>query len=419
MKIGLYCDAWHIGGVAAYTERLATGFADREQEVFLIVGDPYHKRDAAGKTAYARLLATTRVPVLCLNLKAFHERERVRRASECFVSLNCDALVLSTHRSLSRCLPQLGQRSILIGIAHSDEPYYFEEFAETFAQCDAYVAVSTSILDQLSRSISADTVTRLEHIPSGVPVPATLAAPAVSDPLRVLVACRLEQPQKRVRDLPEIWRCYRAAGGDGTLTICGSGPCESELRRAFATEIATGRVTMPGAVPYERMPEVFGRHDVFLSCSGHEGLPLAVLEAVTHGLYPVLSRIRSGHVEITQTLGVGELCNVGDTGGFARGLVRMERERPELRSMRATIAARAGAHFGLPRMVTDYLTLLSVLAGQPGRSRRGTIGHEGPAQRRVHPLHRLWLKWKYSRHYGWPATPPPIHNPSSLPHGTL
>ncbi|MBH1448447.1 glycosyltransferase family 1 protein [Stenotrophomonas maltophilia] len=62
--------------------------------------------------------------------------------------------------------------------------------------------------------------------------------------------------------------------------------------------------------------------DVYLSTSRWEGLPLAVLEAMSLGIPSVLSNV-TGHVELVRTHGVGLLYSLGDVESASEALQRV------------------------------------------------------------------------------------------------
>lgn len=72
--------------------------------------------------------------------------------------------------------------------------------------------------------------------------------------------------------------------------------------------------------------------DVYLSTSRWEGLPLAVLEAMSLGIPSVLSNV-TGHVELVNTHGIGLLYSLGDIESATAALSRVVDEMPLLRKL--------------------------------------------------------------------------------------
>ncbi len=402
MRLGIYLQTWHVGGVAAFCERLAQGLHQLGHSTCLVLSTPFGKRDPAGRAAYETITRSSPEPVTCLHLNAFHPKERAWRAADAVAALKLDVVLLSAHAPLAEAWARLCLDTPLIGIAHNDDEDTYAEFKATEACCDAYVAVSAAILGRLESLTQRASQCRRVHIPYGVPIPAAASKLPDSAEARVLAVCRLEQRQKRVLDLPLIWNQFRRAGGKATLGICGSGPEELHLQQAFAHEIKCGGVQMLGAVPLNRMPEIYAQHDLLLSVSAYEGLPLSVLEAATYGLWPLLSSTRSGHPEIVESLGAGRLCPIGDVGAFAAALVETCGDLDRIRKLRPGIQATARGRFGLARMVRDYADLAAKV-----HTRRLTQGSPLPhretpiARPRADFVRRFIRKWQYSRHYGW------------------
>jgi glycosyltransferase involved in cell wall biosynthesis len=402
MKIGIYVQTWHVGGVAAFSERLAQGLHDAGHATSVILSTPFGKRDQAGRAAYETLTRAYPGLVTCLHLNAFHPKERAWRAADTIAALGLDVLLLSAHGPMAEAWARLCHGTPLIGVAHNDDDDTYGEFKACEPYCDAYVTVSAAISQTLGLLARKTPPVLLRHIPSGVPISATPRRASETSQPGVLTVCRLDQTQKRVRDLPLIWNEYRRLGGSATFTLCGSGPEESHLRQAFAAELARGTVRLLGAVPLAQMPGLYANHDLLLSVSGYEGLPLAVLEAATHGLWPLLSETRSGHPEIVESLGAGRLCAVGDVGAFAAALREATAEIEQIRRLRPMIQAAARARFGLERMVRDYADLAAeVLKRRAAQGSPSACRNAAQARPKADFLRRFIRKWQYSRHYGW------------------
>jgi glycosyltransferase involved in cell wall biosynthesis len=105
---------------------------------------------------------------------------------------------------------------------------------------------------------------------------------------------------------------YSRLRGDqrGSLVILGDGP----LRERLSGQ-ASGNVKMPGSV--SNVGDYLAAADYFVSASGSEGLPYAVLEALMAGLPVILSDIES-HKEIATSVQSG--CKLFSLDGGAADL---------------------------------------------------------------------------------------------------
>lgn len=149
--------------------------------------------------------------------------------------------------------------------------------------------------------------TRLVSIPSGVPVPANMAAHE-SGPIRLVYVGRLAQVQKRIMDVVDAMARVMAVLPDTTATLIGHGAqrrIERDVDRRIARHGLRDRIVRIGTVPPESISETLQRHHVLVLLSDYEGTPGAVMDGMAAGLVPVCLDIPGG---------VQELVTHGETG---------------------------------------------------------------------------------------------------------
>lgn len=134
--------------------------------------------------------------------------------------------------------------------------------------------------------------------------------------------------------------------------------------RTKAALPAHPRLRCVGNVPYEQMPELYRQADLLLLATVREGLPMAVLEAMSCGL-PVVATRCSSLPELIDDDSNGYLCELGDVDDFAETINRLA-DSPAARKVAGqSNRARIEQDFTLDRMVTKYRTLFEqVLQGQ-------------------------------------------------------
>jgi glycosyltransferase involved in cell wall biosynthesis len=79
--------------------------------------------------------------------------------------------------------------------------------------------------------------------------------------------------------------------------------------------------------------DIESRHDVFVLPTRYEGVPVGLIEAMSVGLAPVVSRIESGVAEILSDGETGLMPPVGDVAAFADAIATLDRDRALLESM--------------------------------------------------------------------------------------
>jgi glycosyltransferase involved in cell wall biosynthesis len=150
---------------------------------------------------------------------------------------------------------------------------------------------------------------------------------------------RLEQPQKRVHDLPLILAeldellglGHRGEGAPPYhLRIVGDGPERSAIEKALEPWVQTGRVAFTGALPASLLPEqVYASADVLLITSCWETGPIVAWEAMAAGVPVVSSRYVGSGLEGALIDGeTALLFPAGDAESAARALCRLAMDAP-------------------------------------------------------------------------------------------
>jgi glycosyltransferase involved in cell wall biosynthesis len=134
-----------------------------------------------------------------------------------------------------------------------------------------------------------------------------------------------------IADLP--WRLTIA--GDRTRNLAAAARLDADISAHGLGE----RVAVLGAVPPERILELYSASDIFVLASRFEGYGMALAEAIAHGL-PVVSTT-AGAIPDTVPAGAGLLVPPNDVAAFAQALRRLIGDRAERR--RLAINARVAA----------------------------------------------------------------------------
>lgn len=163
----------------------------------------------------------------------------------------------------------------------------------------------------------------IRHIPNGAILPIRERRPrAEKDPLRLVYVGRMTQLDKRVLDMVPFCAALDDLGMEYRLDIVGDGPERSRLEQGLAPYLEAGRVRLHGRRSVDQIYEEFYPNaDCALLFSASEGFGIAVVEAMMHGVVPVVSRfIGHGAEGILVDGETGCLFDVGDTRAAA-GLI--------------------------------------------------------------------------------------------------
>ena len=136
----------------------------------------------------------------------------------------------------------------------------------------------------------------------------------------VLFVGRLEAP-KGLGDLLAAFA--RAAGQDDALdlVLVGEGSLSGQAR-ALERRLGSGRVTVAGTQPHDRIPAWMAAADVVTLPSWNEGTPNVVLEAHACGRPVVATRV-GGIPDLVTAPALGELVEPHDPASLSEALVRV------------------------------------------------------------------------------------------------
>lgn len=222
---------------------------------------------------------------------------------------------------------RVSDRVKIVGIVHSDDPMHYDHVYRLGKYWNAVVAVSDKIAEH-SATLEKSIADRVYTIRYGIAPPPSVRGRQRSPetPLRILYAGRLEHAQKRVLDIVRVLDRLVEMGVPATLTMVGGGEARADVESLGRKHIEAGRLVLAGTLPNHRMGEKYDQADVFLLTSAYEGLPLGLLEAMSHGCVPVVSQIESGIPELVRDGMNGLSAAIGDIDGFASKLALLQRD---------------------------------------------------------------------------------------------
>jgi glycosyltransferase involved in cell wall biosynthesis len=209
--------------------------------------------------------------------------------------------------------------------------------ALTLHRCDRVVAVSREV----ASSISASWVPRWRGVPPievlhhGID-PDFDSQPS-TDGIREELGIPREAPvvgmvgnfrsEKGHRHLIEAFPRVLQALPQARLVLVGQGPLENEVRQLARRRQLDDRIVFAGY--REDAPRICASFDVFVLSSEHEGLPIALLEAMALGKAVVATRV-GGTPEVVKDGVQGLLVPPRDPRALARGITALL-EDPGLR----------------------------------------------------------------------------------------
>jgi len=231
------------------------------------------------------------------------------------------------------------------------------------AEADGVITVS-----ELSRARLIDLglqKTRIHVIPCGVDVPDLPRRSEGHSTLRCLAVGRMTAKKAPCTTL-DAFRHARELVPGLELDFVGAGELMSTVAESITAEGLADCVTLHGSLPNDRVHALMADADIFLQHSvldpatgDEEGLPVAILEAMAHGL-PVVSTLHAGIPEAVSDGSTGYLVPEGDGAAMAERIVALARDPERARAMGSAGWMRARERFSWPRERADLLRVLGL-----------------------------------------------------------
>lgn len=143
-------------------------------------------------------------------------------------------------------------------------------------------------------------------------------------------------------------------GRDLCLTIAGSGPEETAIKRRVAELGLAEHVRFPGPLFGKAKDALWSASDIFVFPTFHvEGLPYALLEAMAAGAVPITTRV-GAIPDVMQDCVHGLLIEAKDSAGLVRAIARLDDDRDALARMAAAGRQRVLAEYSVERLAQDF-----------------------------------------------------------------
>lgn len=199
----------------------------------------------------------------------------------------------------------------VIGVLHSDDPtqdYIYDEFIT--GEVDFSLSGIVAVSHLLSERVLSNNPNALEvkTISCGTPIP-LVKAHYDEDLFKIIYAGKLTDFQKRITEtIYGLCEVVKQIPGV-VVEIYGSGSEETNVKNIIEEQAVAHSISFKGLIDSDKIQEVYASAQVFVLLSDFEGLPVALMEAMSTGLVPICTNIKSGIPQLVKDEYTGLLVN--------------------------------------------------------------------------------------------------------------
>lgn len=203
---------------------------------------------------------------------------------------------------------------------------YLETARDFHFIIDVFIAHNPFFYDELKK-IFPGREGDIYYLPYGIDIAGIKRPANYTKVLRIAFIGRL-QKSKGIFDLPEIDRLLKLKNIMAEWIVIGDGPEKQSLTEQFKSS----KTEYYSPATTEEVLKLAATADIFILPSRLDGLPVAMLEAMSVGLVPLLSEFNPGIRKIISPP-EGFIIDTGDTEGFARQIELLDKDRSLLETM--------------------------------------------------------------------------------------
>lgn len=188
----------------------------------------------------------------------------------------------------------------VIGVLHSYDAFHqglIKKFIKGRLEdrIDACVSVSDYIN---SLAFFNSSILNYQVIPCGIPVSDKLVSKKPNEVLNIIYAGRIVIEAKQILKLAEAFLSASSKNLNLNFSIYGDGPESEGLIELLDQYKYSHKVKFFGSIPPSEIQDRMATHHVFTLMSDYEGMPIALMEAMSLGVVPVVLKGPKGFEEI-------------------------------------------------------------------------------------------------------------------------
>jgi glycosyltransferase involved in cell wall biosynthesis len=246
-------------------------------------------------------------------------------------------------------ISQFGSAKRLIYLVHD---YFYVNWALHYHRIiDVVITHASFFADVLLAAAVNEYQDKIFYIPYGVELPPEGFMKPVNPILKLVFLGRLIE-EKGVLLLKDIDQQIQMKGIKANWTIVGRGPL---LERLIDQWKSAANINFIQAKDTQAVYDVLQEQDILVFPSWFEGTPVAIMEALSRGVIPIVSDLPGGTRDmVTENLGIR--CTVKDPLSYANAIEQLWRNPPKIREMQNAGIQSARTNYDINKAADAYFS---------------------------------------------------------------
>jgi len=370
MKLDVLVSSLRGGGAERAAAALSSVWAQAGHQVRLLTLEPLDRVDYRPAPEVELVSLAHAGPAASLPLvRVLTRLRRLRRA--CVAQPQADLVIaIQANMAIEAALACLGSGLKIIGCERNIpsravrgrlwlrlRPVAYRRLAAVMTQTEA----AARELAPICPTTPIRVIPNILRLPLADLPPRRVAATIVPSGAPLLLAVGRLVPAKGFDILLNRFAQLVAEVPQARLVILGEGPKRAALEAQIRDLGLHNRVSLPGRAG--NLAEWYGRGQLFVMTSRWEGMPMALIEAMGHGLVPVVTDFPHGPREVIRDGEDGVILPEDDAAGWVRTVAGLLADAPRRAEM-GRRAQQVRTRFGEAAVLHAWNTLLDEVAAR-------------------------------------------------------
>ena len=220
------------------------------------------------------------------------------------------------------------------------------------------ISVSKECTEELKRILPHRPERRIYTRPTGIIRPTKNPFEIPSKIAHFVYTGRFHRIQKRIQDFILLLKALDKTSIDYQFHFYGSGSDQGLLEEGIAKQVESGRAIIHGRLSPDKINEAYTNKHFFVQLSEYEGTSNSMLEAMSHGLIPLVTNTGSGVDGLLEEGVNGHMVEIGAPEKLA-SLSEALLENPKQMKKMSRRAYKTTRAFGMRRYKKDFSKALN------------------------------------------------------------